>query len=157
VAARLRRLAADVDGPFGPACAAHAEALAARDGHGLDLAAESFEAMGAHLLAAEAATEAAAARRSEKEKSRMLASSARARRLLEACEGARTPALSNLAPEPLTPREREVAVLAAQGLTSPEIAQRLVLSARTVENHLHRGYAKLGVASRAELRRVLRA
>ena len=155
VAVRLRCLASRVEGPFAPAFAAHAEALVARDGHGLDLAAESFEAMGAQLLAAEAAAEATAAHRNEGEKSSMFASSARARRLLEACEGAQTPALSGLVPELLTPREREVAVLAAQGLTSPEIAQRLVLSIRTVQNHLQRGYAKLGVANRAELRLVL--
>ena len=46
-------------------------------------------------------------------------------------------------------------MLAARGLTSAEIAQRLVLSKRTVENHLQQGYAKLGVASRAELQSVL--
>ena len=85
----------------------------------------------------------------------MCASSARARRLLEACEGAGTPALSGLAPDPLTPREREVAMLVARGLTSAEIGERLVLSRRTVENHLQSGYAKLGVASRAELQSVL--
>jgi DNA-binding CsgD family transcriptional regulator len=55
----------------------------------------------------------------------------------------------------LTPREREVAVLAAQGLSSPEIARRLVVSSRTVQNHLQRGYVKLGVVNRAELRLVL--
>jgi DNA-binding NarL/FixJ family response regulator len=114
-----------------------------------------FEAMGAQLLAAEAATEAAVVYRAEGRKASMRASSARARRLLESCEGARTPALSGLAPDPLTSREREVAMLAAQGLTSAEIAQRLVLSTRTVENHLQRGYAKLGVANRSELRLVL--
>ena len=85
----------------------------------------------------------------------MRASSARARRLLDACEGALTPALSGLAPDPLSPREREVAMLAAGGLTSPEIAERLVLSVRTVENHLQRGYDKLGVANRSELGLVL--
>src|SRR5207253_5922915 len=130
---------------------APAEALAARDARGRDRASESFEAMGAMLLAAEAA----ATYRAEGKKGSMLASSARARRLLEECEGARTPALSGLAPDPLTPREREVAMLAVQGLTSTEIAQRLVLSARTVENHLQRCYAKLGIANRSELRLVL--
>ena len=136
-----------------PTCAAHAEALAARDARGLDRASESFEAMGAMLLAAEAA----ATYRAEGKKRSMLASSARARRLLESCEGARTPALSGLAPDPLTPREREVAMLAVAGLTSPDIAERLVLSVRTVEGHLQQAYTKLGIASRAELRSVLDA
>jgi DNA-binding CsgD family transcriptional regulator len=54
-------------------------------------------------------------------------------------------------PVPLTNREREVAILAASGLTSRAIAERLFLSARTVDNHLARIYAKLGVTSRAEL------
>ncbi len=85
----------------------------------------------------------------------MRASSARARGLLESCEGAHTPALAGLAADPLTPREREVGMLAAQRLTSTEIAQRLVLSLRTVENHLQRCYAKLGIANRSELRLVL--
>jgi DNA-binding CsgD family transcriptional regulator/tetratricopeptide (TPR) repeat protein len=51
----------------------------------------------------------------------------------------------------LTPREREVAGLAASGLPSRSIALRLSLSERTVENHLQRIYAKLGLHSRAEL------
>jgi DNA-binding CsgD family transcriptional regulator len=55
----------------------------------------------------------------------------------------------------LTPREREVAELAAQDLTSREIAEQLVLSARTVENHLQRAYEKLGVGGRRELREAL--
>jgi DNA-binding NarL/FixJ family response regulator len=46
-------------------------------------------------------------------------------------------------------------MLAGAGLTSPEIAERLVLSARTVESYLQGAYAKLGIASRAELRSVL--
>jgi DNA-binding NarL/FixJ family response regulator len=135
-ATRLRRLASIVEGPFGPACTDHAVALAAHDGARLDQASTAFEAMGAQLLAAEAAAEAAAVYRAEGRKTSMRASSARARRLLENCEGACTPALSGLAPDPLAPREREVAMLAAGGLTSAEIAERLVLSTRTVENHL---------------------
>ena len=57
-------------------------------------------------------------------------------------------------PLPLTRREREVANLAARGLSNHEIAERLVISARTVGNHLQRAYAKLGVRGREELRRV---
>lgn len=51
----------------------------------------------------------------------------------------------------LTSREREVAELAAGGLTNVEIAQRLVVSVRTVENHLYRAFRKLGVKGRDEL------
>lgn len=52
----------------------------------------------------------------------------------------------------LSEREWQVARLAADGVTSRVIAERLYLSARTVENHLQRIYGKLGVAGRAELR-----
>ena len=54
-------------------------------------------------------------------------------------------------PSPLTDREREIATLAAQGLTSRAIAEQLVVSTRTIENHLQRVYMKLGVNGRAEL------
>lgn len=55
----------------------------------------------------------------------------------------------------LTAREREVAELVAQGLTSPAIAERLSLSHRTVETHLSRVYRKTGVSSRAALATLL--
>jgi DNA-binding CsgD family transcriptional regulator len=55
-------------------------------------------------------------------------------------------------PLPLTRRDREVATLAASGLSNKEIAERLVLSARTVGNHLHSIYAKLHINGRGELR-----
>ncbi|HEY3241175.1 MAG TPA: AAA family ATPase [Acidimicrobiia bacterium] len=51
----------------------------------------------------------------------------------------------------LTPREREVARLAARGQTAPEIARTLFIGKRTVESHLARIYAKLGVASKHDL------
>jgi DNA-binding NarL/FixJ family response regulator len=51
----------------------------------------------------------------------------------------------------LTPREAQIVELARQGLTSPQIADRLVLSARTVEAHLYRGMSKLGVTDRRQL------
>ncbi|HKF76743.1 MAG TPA: AAA family ATPase [Candidatus Dormibacteraeota bacterium] len=52
---------------------------------------------------------------------------------------------------PLTGREGEIAVLAAQGLTSAELAARLYISPQTVATHLKRIYARLGVGSRAAL------
>jgi len=57
-------------------------------------------------------------------------------------------------PLPLTAREREVACLAAHGLTSSAIAERLFVSTRTVEGHLHRAYTKLGVSNRRSLTRL---
>jgi DNA-binding NarL/FixJ family response regulator len=55
----------------------------------------------------------------------------------------------------LTPREVQIARLASEGLTNPEIGSRLFMSSRTVEYHLHKVFAKRGIASRTELRSVL--
>lgn len=72
------------------------------------------------------------------------------------CEGARTVFVAELSvPTTLTRREVEVARLAAEGCSNREIADRLVLSARTVETHLQRAYIKLGVNDRAGLARAL--
>jgi DNA-binding CsgD family transcriptional regulator len=55
----------------------------------------------------------------------------------------------------LTRREQDIVELAVQGLTDREIAQRLMVSVRTVEGHLYRTYVKLGVRSRDELASAL--
>jgi DNA-binding CsgD family transcriptional regulator len=55
----------------------------------------------------------------------------------------------------LTRREQDIVELAVQGLTDREIAQRLMVSVRTVEGHLYRTYVKLGVRSRDELATAL--
>jgi DNA-binding CsgD family transcriptional regulator len=62
------------------------------------------------------------------------------------------------APSPgeLTPAERRIAELVAEGLTNKEVASRLFLAPKTVEAHLSRIYGKLGVRSRAELARKFR-
>jgi non-specific serine/threonine protein kinase len=61
------------------------------------------------------------------------------------------PARAPAASAALSEREREVAGLVAQGLTSREIAERLVLGERTVETHVDHIRAKLGVRSRAQI------
>ncbi|WP_405587635.1 ATP-binding protein [Streptomyces sp. NBC_01190] len=57
----------------------------------------------------------------------------------------------------LTPQEREIAELAASGLSNKQIAERLYLSHRTVGAHLYQIFPKLGVGSRAALRDALEA
>lgn len=57
--------------------------------------------------------------------------------------------------EALTPSERRVAEMAADGLGNREIAQALFVSRKTVEAHLSSTYRKLGIASRSHLRQVL--
>jgi DNA-binding CsgD family transcriptional regulator len=54
----------------------------------------------------------------------------------------------------LTLREREIATMAAQGLSNRAIAERLGVSVRTVDTHLSNLYNKLGVNSRAALRAI---
>lgn len=54
-------------------------------------------------------------------------------------------------PESLTSREREVARMAAQGYSAPQIGRLLFISERTVETHLAKAYAKLGLESKLEL------
>jgi DNA-binding CsgD family transcriptional regulator len=57
--------------------------------------------------------------------------------------------------EALTPKERQVAHLAAAGKSNPEIAQALFVTRKTVETHLGAVYRKLDVGSRTELSAVL--
>ena len=154
---RLRKLAEVVEGPLAPARAAHATALVARDAAGLETSSVSFDACGAVLLAAEASADAAVAWRRKGQLRQAAAAQRRAGALAARCEGARTPALTTavLARTALTARQLEIARLAAAGLANKEIAARLCLSHRTVENNLHAAYEKLGVAGRDGLARVL--
>ncbi|HET6865621.1 MAG TPA: helix-turn-helix transcriptional regulator, partial [Solirubrobacteraceae bacterium] len=76
--------------------------------------------------------------------------------LLGRCEGVSTPALADAnAAATLTRRERDIAQLAARGLSNREIADRLVVSVRTVESHLAHAYTKLAVNKREDLAEVL--
>jgi DNA-binding NarL/FixJ family response regulator len=58
-------------------------------------------------------------------------------------------------PEVLTAQEAQIARLAADGLSNPEIGTRLFLSPRTVQYHLGKVFTKLGITSRTQLSRAL--
>ncbi|MFI6323623.1 LuxR C-terminal-related transcriptional regulator [Nonomuraea sp. NPDC050556] len=153
---RLSDLASTSTLPVTAAFATVAGALAHDDAHQLGLSAETLHDAGYLLPAAEAA--ATAYRLHIRAGRRTLAKNTlvRARELLTECGGARTPLTMLTGSEAsLTPRELQVAKLIAAGLSGRAVANRLGLSLRTVNNHLGRVYAKLGVSGRHSLSQIL--
>jgi DNA-binding CsgD family transcriptional regulator len=150
---RLGELATQAEGDLVGLYAAHALAAARQDGQSLYQVASSLAAADATLLAAEAAAQAAVAHRRTGRQASARAAAASSARWLQACQGAWTPALGTLEAPRLTPREVELAKLASRGLSNREIADRLGIAVRTVDNHLHQAYTKLGIGGRGELGR----
>jgi DNA-binding CsgD family transcriptional regulator len=149
---RLTNLSNVVEGPLSPAIAEAANALADGDGDALDHATTAFASFGYRLHAAETATAAVRAHRHAGEQRRAIRSQEQATALIDACPKANTPLLNLADPlAGLTHREREIVRLAAAGQSGPEIARTLHLSTRTVNNHLGRAYAKLGISGRHAL------
>ncbi len=154
---RLAELAERIVGALIPAFADHADALLAGSGRSLDVAARRFADLDADLIAAEAAHDAADAYRREGLRRRAAECGELAHQLIERAEGARSPTTRQGAElAALTSREREVATLAGRGLTNREIAERLSLSQRTVENHLQHAFDKLDATERSQLDALLR-
>lgn len=133
----------------------HARAAAIGSGDGLFAVAREFNAHGYLVFAAEAAAVAVRLFRSARDP-QALAASTLLTDVLARCDVVHTPALRTAQPA-LTSRERQVAELAADGARSRDIANKLFLSPRTVENHLQRVYAKLGVNGRNALAPALRS
>ena len=79
----------------------------------------------------------------------------RARRELIAATGEKVRIRSDETRDELTPQEEQIARLARDGLSNPEIGAQLFISARTVEWHLRKVFAKLGISSRKGLRAAL--
>jgi len=148
----LEALAARTDSPLIAAQAAHARAEASGDIGSLTAVADEWERQGSTLFAAEAVASAARAATRQELGREATALQARADALIARSDNAATPLLQFVEKaEPLTKREREIANLAAQGLSSTDIAERLFLSPRTVNNHLQSVYTKLGIRGRSEL------
>ena len=122
------------------------------DGAALESVSEAFSAIGCDLFAAEASGAAGVAWRTAGSSRQAAHAERRADQLARKLHGLSPPTLVTVdTVVPLTARELELALLVSQGLASKDIAQQLVLSARTVSNHLQNAYAKLGVSRRSEL------
>ncbi|WP_206060753.1 helix-turn-helix transcriptional regulator [Nonomuraea basaltis] len=126
VADRLTWLEEKIDGALAPLFARHARA--ADDPKELNAVSMAFEGLGLLLHAAEASAQAAAGYRRMGLIRAQQAAQTRAWTLARRCDGARTPALTGLTTPELTVRQREIAHLAASGLSNRQIADRLVLS-----------------------------
>lgn len=147
VADRLGELASVSEGEFVPALAEHAAAVVTGDTGALEAAGRRFAQLGADLLAAEAYIQASrSGRGAGADRLR-----AQAMLLLTECEGASTPIVAEISQARPTRRQRHIARLAAAGLSNQDIAEQLFVSVRTVENHLYRIYARLGISDRSGL------
>jgi len=150
-AAELARELPPLEGQLLPALVDAVAALAQRDHAQLEALGGRLAELGCLLHAAELMAAAATAAAGQGLTTAAARLRTRAQELAEHCDGASTELLRNPVGDGLTTREREVAGFAARGLTDVEIAARLSLSRRTVETHLYRVYAKLGVSGRRDL------
>jgi DNA-binding CsgD family transcriptional regulator len=149
---RLQELADQIDGALAQAHAGRALASVRRDVGMLDDVVDRYERIDVLGHAAEVAAELAELHRARAENRLATAAQQRSAALAARAGGLHTPVLARgTGVEPLTPREREVALLAAVGHSSRDIGERLHLSTRTVDTHLARVYRKLGITSRTEL------
>lgn len=156
VVVRVEELASRIDGPQAQIHAAHARALVDRDVAMQREVVDRYEEIDSLGLAAEAAAELADLHRARSEARLATAARQRSADLADRAGGLHTPVLARGAGiEPLTPREREVALLAAGGRSSRDIGDHLGVSTRTVDTHLARVYRKLGISGRSELAAAL--
>jgi DNA-binding CsgD family transcriptional regulator len=148
--ARLEGLG-EFPGRLSGALRAHVEAIAATDGDALERASLELEELGCDRWAADSATMAAGVFADLGLRSRAARMVERARVIAHRVDSSVVDldALQTLAA--LTEREREIAGLVARGMSDREVGAALDISVRTVQTHLHRAYAKLGITSRRDL------
>lgn len=156
-AVRARELADTLSLPLAHAVARHAESLLGGNGDGLLAASSDYRVIGDRATAADAAAQAAAAFIRSQRRKRGRYAAAVAQELADECGGLCTPALRSHAGHPFSGRQREVIELVVAGLSNREIADRLVMSVRTVEGHVYRACQRVGANSREELAAIMRA
>ncbi len=155
-ASRLTELESIVEGPRVKMAARFAAALAGSDAPELEAISVEFEQMGDLVAAVDAAAHACLAFRQGDRRGSALGCSARAEALAQRCGGISTPALREVSePLPLTAREREIIRLLGSGSSTRDVAERLCVSARTVEGHVYRAMTKTGTETRDELIKLL--
>ena len=151
---RVAEVGAGVEGPWAQSIASYADALHRNDGHELARVGELLTRAGLFGFAKLALSKSAAVLKGSgvKGKARM---TLQGMRKVSADSGTALQPKGSREGGALTKRERQIASLAAQGMTDREIAGELTLSLRTVEGHLYRAYAKLGISAREELAQAL--
>jgi len=154
----LEHAAARADFRLAETYVAHAHAVDAEDASALERTAEAYESLNLHWLAAETAARALTLGGNRPGSTR---STVRLKRIVNHMQDLESVALPtwwdseaiNLTP--LTEREKQIAEIAATGVTAAQIAQQLGLSRRTIENHIQHIFRKYGISSREELARSL--
>jgi DNA-binding NarL/FixJ family response regulator len=153
---RLAEISRETDSTFVDVLAQDARAVLGADPKALLEVGERYAAMTVWFRAAAAADMAWQLLEQRRDARAAKAAARRAAEYAAQCDGIRPLASQGqVVGARLTKREREIATLAAAGGSSKEIAERMYLSPRTVENHLYNAYAKLGVTDRAALAEVL--
>jgi DNA-binding CsgD family transcriptional regulator len=154
--ARLQELNGRIDGDLVDAHAGRARALVGRDVGLLSDVVDRYERIDVLGHAAEVAAELAELHQARGENRLATAARQRSADLAARAGEIRTPGLARgTSIEPLTAREREIALLAANGHSTPDISERLFLSKRTVDSHLASIYRKLGIAGRGKIASAL--
>lgn len=156
-ATRAGELAGSLSLPLADAVASHAQNLLAGDGEGLLAASALYRRIGDRAAAADAAAQAAVAFTESQQRKRGLYAAALASELADECGGLCTPALRTPAGLKLSGRQRDVVELVVAGLSNRDIAEKLVMSVRTVEGHVYRACQRVGAQSREELASIVKS
>jgi DNA-binding CsgD family transcriptional regulator len=156
-APRARELAEALSLPLADAVALHAKALLGGDGDGLLAASAAYRGIGDKAAAADAAAQSSVAFAASQQHKRALYAAALARELADECGGLCTPALRTPEGLKLSGRQRDVVELVVAGLSNRQIAEKLVMSVRTVEGHIYRACQRVGAQSREELASIIRS
>jgi DNA-binding CsgD family transcriptional regulator/tetratricopeptide (TPR) repeat protein len=155
-ATRAGELAEELGLPLANTIAQHAKSLEAGDGEGLLAVSRKYRSIGDRATAADAAAQAAAVLDSGQHRGRAMYAAAIAQEWANECGGLCTPALRSPLGVPLTGRQRDVIELVVAGLSNRDIADRLVMSVRTVEGHVYRACQRVGAKTREELAALIR-